>query len=150
MNKEKIKEVKKLRKDFWHHEKRKEYQLADEVLHTIANHYLDELIEQSERVFELEEEIDRLNGALHYQLTQENIRNEVNRKLIKQNKRYREALELLAKQETLGKDVKTGKTAVSYNGMIALKGLNAFDDDNYIVYGFDEIADEIIENILEG
>ena len=50
------------------------------------------LIEQAGRVQELEEEVDRLNGALHYQLSQENIRNEENRKLKYKNKRYREAL----------------------------------------------------------
>ena len=49
--------------------------------------------EQAERVEELEEEVDRLNGALHYQLSQENIRNEENRKLRYKNKRYKEALE---------------------------------------------------------
>ena len=45
-----------------------------------------------EQLQELEEDIDRLNRALHYQLTQENILNEKNRKLGKQNKRYREAI----------------------------------------------------------
>src|SRR5690625_2613980 len=62
-----------------------------------------------------------------------------------QNKRYREALELLVKQETIGNDVKTGKTAISYNGMIALKGLGVFNDDNYIVYGVDEIIESVSE-----
>src|SRR5690625_3465170 len=62
-----------------------------------------------------------------------------------QNKRYREALELLVKQETIGNDVKTGKTAISYNGMIALKGLGVFNDDNYIVYGLDEIIESVLE-----
>ena len=47
---------------------------------------------QAERVQELEEEVDRLNRALHYQLSQENIRNEENRKLKYKNKRYREAI----------------------------------------------------------
>src|SRR5690625_3251610 len=65
--------------------------------------------------------------------------------LQEQNKRYREALELLVKQETIGNDVKTGKTAISYNGMIALKGLGIFNDDNYIVYGVDEIVESVLE-----
>src|SRR5690625_2723131 len=49
--------------------------------------------EQAERVEELEYEVDRLNGALHYQLKQENIRNEENRKLRHKNKRYREEID---------------------------------------------------------
>lgn len=72
--------------------------------------------------------------------------NEMNKYKHEQNKRYQEALESLVKQETLGKDIKTGKTAISYNGMIALKGLGIFDDGEYVVYG----ADEIIESVLEG
>lgn len=69
-----------------------------------------------------------------------------NMKLMEQNKRYREALELLVKQETLGKDAKTGKTAVSYNGMIALKGLGIFDDNVYTVYGVDEVIESVLED----
>ena len=86
MNKEKIKELKKLRQDFWHHEKRKEYQLADEVLHTIANHYLDWLIEQAERVQEWRDIAKWQNDE---KLKMEKIALEYE----KQNKRYREAIE---------------------------------------------------------
>src|SRR5690625_1884593 len=96
------------------------------------------LIEQAERVEELEEERDEWKDtAQSYYMTNQELR--------EQNKRYREALELLVKQETIGKDVKTEKTAISYNGMIALKGLGVFNDDNYIVYGLDEIIESVLE-----
>src|SRR5690625_957296 len=88
-------------------------------------------IEQAERVQELE------NHLKLYEFWY--------RTAYEQNKRYREALELLVKQETIGNDVKTGKTAISYNGMIVLKGLGVFNDDNYIVYGVDEIIESVSE-----
>lgn len=56
-----------------------------------------------------------------------------NAKLMDKNKQYREALKLLAKQETLGKDRKTRKIVVSHNGKIALEGLGVFSDEIYIV-----------------
>ena len=100
------------------------------------------LIEQAERVQELEELVEGYKIEL---MIKDNAKKRANQ----QNKRYREALELLVKQETLGKDAETGKTAVSYNGMIALKGLNAFDVDNYIVYGVDEIIESVLEEESE-
>ena len=110
------------------------------------------LIEQAERVQELEEELTKqkeLRKKCFFDLykTKEmygEVKNNYMREC-KQNKRYREALELLVKQETIGNDVKTGKTAISYNGMIALKGLGVFNDDNYIVYGLDEIIESVLE-----
>lgn len=64
-----------------------------------------------------------------------------NAKLMDKNKQYREALKLLAKQETLGKDRKTRKIVVSHNGKIALEGLGEI----YIVYGVDEIINIALE-----
>jgi len=60
-----------------------------------------------------------------------------------QNKKYRDALEKLVKQETLGRDVKTNKTVVSFNGMVALKGLGEFDNKKHLVYGIDENVSEV-------
>lgn len=52
---------------------------------------------QAELVEKLEEEVDRLNGALHFQLSEENIKNERIRKLHRQNRRYLEAIEDIKK-----------------------------------------------------
>ena len=46
----------------------------------------------------------------------------------------KEGLELLARTETLGIDKKTGKTKITYTGMLALTGLNKFDEDKFAVY----------------
>ena len=58
---------------------------------------VDWLVEQAELVEKLEEEVDRLNGALHFQLSEENIKNERIRKLHRQNRRYLEAIEDIKK-----------------------------------------------------
>src|SRR5690625_2888980 len=84
---------------------------------------VDWLIEQAERV----QELKNVNRVLKKandgsERGKERLRKWVD-ELEMENERYREALESLVKQETLEKDIKTGKTAISYNGMIALKGL---------------------------
>jgi|SRR5690625_112777 len=105
------------------------------------------LIQQAERVRELEN-VNRLlkKSSEGSEIAKERLRNWIDELEI-ENERYREALELLVKQEKLGKDVKTGKTAISHNGMIALKGLGVFNDDNYIVYGVDEIIESVLEEL---
>lgn len=107
----------------------------------ISPYELKWLIKQAERVQELEGYKESYEGVVR---ALDNM-SETLLKEEQQNKRYREALELLVKQETLGKDVKTGKTAISYNGMIALKGLGIFNDDEYIVYGVDEVIESVLE-----
>src|SRR5690625_1094237 len=130
MSKERLEEIEKLF-NFWVNE--------DESIGILPED-IEWLIKQAERVQELEEERDewKYTAQVYYMTNQE---------LREQNKRYLEALELLVKQETIGNDVKTGKTAISYNGMIALKGLGVFNDDNYIVYGVDEIVESVSEEL---
>lgn len=66
------------------------------------------------RVNKLEDEVDRLNGVLHFKLSEENIKNECIRKLRQQNKRYREALEEIARGRFSG---------ASYKARQALEGM---------------------------
>lgn len=82
MSKERLEEIKKELELDW-----------SDISYVVNQDDVKWLIEQAKRVQELEEEVDRLNGALHFQLSEENIKNERIRKLHRQNRRYREAIE---------------------------------------------------------